>query len=153
VATETSEVVRRVLERFHEKYPDAAVETAIEAKTLVLADAVHLSEALYNLAINGYESILESGRQERRLSIKVHHERLYVTFEIRDNGRGMSRQVQKKIFDPFYTSKNTNNNWGLGLYYVRQIVKNHFGMLKLESAEGEGTTFFVAIPKCKSQDE
>ena len=153
VPTETSEVVRRVLERFHEKYPDAAVETAIEAKTLVLADAVHLSEALYNLAINGYESILESGRQERRLSIKVHHERLYVTFEIRDNGRGMSRQVQKKIFDPFYTSKNTNNNWGLGLYYVRQIVKNHFGMLKLESAEGEGTTFFVAIPKCKSQDE
>ncbi|GLC81435.1 sensor histidine kinase [Lacrimispora brassicae] len=153
VPTETSEVVRRVLERFHEKYPDAAVETVIEARTLILADAVHLSEALYNLAINGYESILESGRQEKSLSIKVQHERLYVTFEIRDNGKGMSRQVQKKIFDPFYTSKNTNNNWGLGLYYVRQIVKNHFGMLKLESTEGEGTTFFVAIPKCNSQAE
>ncbi|HBE86211.1 MAG TPA: hypothetical protein DDW53_13630 [Lachnoclostridium sp.] len=108
---------------------------------------------MYNLAINGYESILESGRQEKHLSIKVYHERLYVTFEIQDNGRGISRQVQKKIFDPFYTSKNTNNNWGLGLYYVRQIIKHHFGMLKLESTEGEGATFFVAIPKCKNQDE
>jgi len=36
---------------------------------------------------------------------------------------------------------------------VRQIIKYHFGMLKLESTEGEGTTFFVAIPKCKNQDE
>lgn len=77
----------------------------------------------------------------------VYDERLYVMFRVEDNGKGMSKHVQNKIFDPFYTSKNTNNNWGMGLYYVRQIVKNHFGMLKIESTEHVGTTFFIAIPK------
>ena len=74
------------------------------------------------------------------------------SIQVIDNGKGMSHQVQKKIFDPFYTSKNTNNNWGMGLYYVRQIVKNHFGMLRLESEEGVGTHFFVEIPKYGNQN-
>ena len=102
---------------------------------------------MYNLLINGYEAILETGKEVRVLGIRAFDERLYVTFEISDNGKGMSKQVQKKVFDPFYTSKNTNNNWGMGLYYVRQIVKSHLGILRLESTEGEGTRFLVSIPK------
>lgn len=142
-----AEVVDRTMGRFREKYPDAPVEVSVMTDLQVLADITHLSEALYNLLINGYEAILEAGRETPLLELYVYDERLYVTFEIRDNGKGMSRHVQKKIFDPFYTSKNTNNNWGMGLYYVRQIVKNHMGMLRLESTEGEGSRFYADIPK------
>lgn len=141
------EVVDKTMARFHEKYPDVPVPVSITTGSQVLADVPHLSEALYNLLTNGYEAILEAGREEPVLELHVYDERLYVTFEIRDNGKGMSRHVQKKIFDPFYTSKNTNSNWGMGLYYVRQIVKGHMGMLRLESTEGEGTRFFAEIPK------
>lgn len=144
---DVSEVIDKTMERFHEKYPDVAVAVSVTTESQVLADVPHLSEAMYNLLINGYEAILEAGRETPLLELDVYDERLYVTFEIRDNGKGMSRHVQKKIFDPFYTSKNTNNNWGMGLYYVRQIVKSHMGMLRLESAEGEGTRFFAEIPK------
>lgn len=145
-------VAEKTLDRFHEKYPDVEVQVEILTEDQVLADMSHLSEALNNLLANGYEAILEAGREKPELKVRVYEERLYVTFEISDNGKGMSRQVQKKIFDPFYTSKNTNNNWGMGLYYVRQIVKSHFGMLRLESTEGIGTRFFVEIPKYGHQN-
>lgn len=145
-------ILDKALERFHEKYPDVEVTIEILTDAQVLADQSHLSEALNNLIANGYEAIQETGRERPELKVRVFEERLYVTFEISDNGKGMSRQVQKKIFDPFYTSKNTNNNWGMGLYYVRQIVKSHFGMLRLESTEGVGTSFFVEIPKYGSQN-
>ena len=57
------------------------------------------------------------------------------------------KKTLKKIFETFYTNKNTNTNWGLGLYYVKQIVKNHFGLLKIESKEGIGSLFCISIPK------
>lgn len=145
------QVLEKTLERFHEKYPEMSVDVRIDSQSQVLADLPHLSEAFYNLLINGYEAILETGKEVKVLGIHVKDERLYVTFEITDNGKGMSRQVQKKIFDPFYTSKNTNNNWGMGLYYVRQIVKSHLGMLRIESTEGKGTTFLISIPKYGSK--
>lgn len=148
-----SEILEKTMARFHEKYPEVEVQVVATSQAQVLADVPHLSEALYNLLINGYEAIVEAGKETPELELHIYDERLYVTFEIRDNGNGMSRHVQKKIFDPFYTSKNTNNNWGMGLYYVRQIVKNHLGMLRLESTEGKGTRFFVEIPRYGSRDK
>ena len=74
-------------------------------------------------------------------------ERLWLDFIVRDNGPGISRAEQKKIFDPFYTSRNTNTNWGMGLYYVRQIVKSHLGHMQIKSAEGKGSTFIVMLPR------
>ena len=149
---DVEELVGRTVKRFYEKYPGGQIKTTVTAQSRILADMSYLSEALYNLAINGHEAIVEAGRENPELEIKAYDERLYVTFQINDNGRGMSRQTQKKIFDPFYTKKNTNYNWGMGLYHVRQIIKSHMGMLKLESTQDKGTKFFVAIPKCELRD-
>ena len=44
-------------------------------------------------------------------------------------------------------SKNSNSNWGLGLYYVRTIVKKHMGTLKVESIYGSGASFYILLPK------
>lgn len=67
--------------------------------------------------------------------------------EVRDNGKGMTKSQTKKIFEPFYSSKNSNSNWGMGLYYVREIVKSHLGMLRIESEEDRGSSFFILLPK------
>ena len=50
-------------------------------------------------------------------------------------------------FDPFYSSKNSNYNWGMGLYYVREVVKSHLGKMRVESTEGKGSKFYILIPK------
>ncbi len=141
------EILEKSMEMLYNKYPDAELVVTGADEDEILADTVHLCEALYNILINAYENMAAADKEEKKIFLCLRKDRLYITFEIRDTGSGMSRKLQKKIFEPFYTSKNTNTNWGLGLYYVRQIVKNHYGILKLESKEGEGTSFFVSIPK------
>lgn len=145
--TSSREVINRTLELFEKKYPGVEIKVLAGKEESVLADIRHLSEAIYNLLTNAYEAILASGKEQGETKLIVHSERLYVVFEVRDEGMGISKADQRKIFDPFYTSKNTSYNWGMGLYYVRQIVKSHLGMLKLESRPLEGTSFFVMIPR------
>lgn len=140
-------VVEATLKLFHKKYPETTVDIINVTEESVLADVQHLSEALYNLLTNAHEAFMACGKEEERLKLIIHSERLYIGFEVNDNGMGISKQDQRKIFDPFYTSKNTNFNWGMGLYYVRKIVKSHLGILRLESKVGEGTSFFVMIPR------
>ena len=67
--------------------------------------------------------------------------------EISDEGGGITQEEQKKIFEPFYSSKNSNTSWGMGLYHVRTIVRAHVGSLRVESQPGKGTSFFVLLPK------
>ena len=62
-------------------------------------------------------------------------------------GGGITQEEQKKIFEPFYSSKNSNTSWGMGLYHVRTIVRAHVGSLRVESQPGKGTSFFVLLPK------
>ena len=88
--------------------------------------------------------------KEGRISLLSHDERLYTVIEIKDNGVGIPKAMMKKIFEPFYTSKNRNHNWGMGLYYVRAIVKGHLGSLRVESKEGKGSSFYILLPKYMS---
>ncbi len=148
------DVAALTLSLFHKKYQEIPVEVEGSTDETILADRQHLSEALYNLLTNAHEAFLSSGKTEaERLKLIMHDERLYVRFEVQDNGPGIGEKERRKIFDPFYTSKNTNHNWGMGLYYVRQIVKSHFGTLKVDSAPGKGTSFFVQIPRFEPRKE
>ena len=133
-------------ERFHGKYPDGEVTVELCTQRLILADLGHLSEAVCNLMCNGYEAAVQAGRDRPLVRLRVRGERMWTVVEVSDNGTGISPEFQRKIFEPFFTSKNTNYNWGMGLYYVRKIVKNHWGLLRLESQPGEGSTFYVMLP-------
>ncbi len=142
------EIAQCTLERFHEKYPDVTVHVDVNEDTVVLADKIHFSEALYNLLINAQDAVVAAGREANgQVSLLSHNERLYTVLEVRDNGNGMTKTQRKKIFEPFYSSKNSNFNWGMGLYYVREIVKSHLGSIRVESKEGEGSSFFILLPK------
>lgn len=141
-------ILKMSIDKFNQKYPDYHVKLSLACNEYVLADKVHLSEAVYNLIINAQEAVIAAGREgDSRIEMSIVKERLYTVIKISDNGIGISKNVRKKIFDPFFTSKNTNYNWGMGLYYVRKIIKNHFGILRLESIPGEGTIFYVLLPR------
>jgi len=141
-------IVDQAINRFHQKFPEVEVWKRSDSPETVLADITHMGEAVYNLLVNAQEAIIASGNEPNgRVEVIIHNERLYVVIEVHDNGVGISKRDQKKIFDPFYTNKNTNYNWGMGLHYVRQIVKSHLGMLRLESIKGKGTSFFIMLPR------
>ena len=70
-----------------------------------------------------------------------------MVFIVRDNGNGIPEKIREKIFQPFFTTKPAGQGTGLGLSLSYDIVINgHGGELKMETKEGEGTTFTILIP-------
>lgn len=146
--TDLKDVLDRALEHFKKKYPDAFYENLTDARTAlsVWADPVYLSEAIYNILINAYEAQVMADQADRPIVLNVYRQGRYVVAEVRDWGGGLTRQEKKQIFDPFYSKKNSNNNWGLGLYHVRSIVKAHMGQIRVESEKGKGSCFYIMLP-------
>jgi signal transduction histidine kinase len=65
---------------------------------------------------------------------------------VSDNGPGIPDSIKDKIFQPFFTTKPTGQGTGLGLSLSYDIIKAHGGDLKVESKEGEGSTFIITLP-------
>jgi len=70
----------------------------------------------------------------------------WVVFECADTGPGMSEEVRRDIFKPFFTTKPPGKGTGLGLYICHQIVEKHGGTIEVDSAVGKGTTFRIRLP-------
>ena len=69
-----------------------------------------------------------------------------VLISVRDNGPGIPQKVLDKIFQPFFTTKPTGQGTGLGLSLSYDIIKAHGGEIKIETREGEGSSFIVSLP-------
>jgi signal transduction histidine kinase len=102
-----------------------------------------LMQVLLNLAVNGIQATERGG--ELRLASRVGELRGAPALEliVADTGSGVAREEQKRIFEPFYSTRGTT---GLGLFISRNIVREHGGTTALESEPGRGTTFRVALP-------
>lgn len=70
----------------------------------------------------------------------------YLFIRVSDNGCGMTEATQRKLFEPFFTTKPVGKGTGMGLAMVYGTVTNHQGWIQLESAPGEGTTFYLFLP-------
>ena len=69
-----------------------------------------------------------------------------IEIKVKDNGNGIPQKVLDKIFQPFFTTKPTGQGTGLGLSLSYDIIKAHGGEIKVETKEGEGTTFSILLP-------
>lgn len=150
VTVSLEEVISISKEKFYKKYPEKKLQINISEHAEILADAPRLSEAVYNLLTNAQEAVNSRNMNaESGVFISSYPTRQYHVIEVRDTGTGIERKNLKKIMEPFYSTKNSNFNWGMGLHYVQVIVKEHFGILRYESKEGEGSAFFIFLPKLK----
>ena len=141
------ELCATAADRFAKKYPEAPLEQSLPGGVLVLADQNYMAEAVYNLLTNAWEANLAAGNSASPVELVGHVERLYTVIEVRDHGKGIAEEDKRKIFEPFYSSKNTNFNWGMGLYHVRTIVRSHLGSLRVENRKGGGAAFFILLPR------
>jgi CheY-like chemotaxis protein len=134
------------------------VQTVTDLDTesgLILADAAQLHQVLMNLAVNARDAMPEGGsltlrtlRMDLDENSAAHYQASpgrYVVLEVCDTGVGMSEEVQKKIFEPFYTTKGEAGT-GLGLPTVYGIVQQAGGWIAVESQLGAGTTFRIGLP-------
>jgi signal transduction histidine kinase len=76
----------------------------------------------------------------------THIDKKEVEITIADTGQGIPADNLKKIFDPFFTTKESAKSTGLGLFVAYGIIKEHKGTIKVDSEDGNGTTFRIMLP-------
>ncbi|MBQ8081116.1 MAG: HAMP domain-containing histidine kinase [Clostridia bacterium] len=144
--TSVEEVLTDAERAVRHKYPDARIERQQTADHPLLADREYLAEALGNLLMNAWEANVSFGRTDQPVTVRCYISQIYTVVEISDHGPGIPKAKRRRIFEPFYTDKNTNQNWGMGLYLTSQIVRRHLGQLEVSSEPGQGAVFYVMLP-------
>jgi len=115
-------------------------------KTSVLANESHFTNVLVNILDNAVKYSSDTPK------IDVYTENLknFILVKIRDQGDGMTKQVQKKIFDKFFREHTGDihnvKGHGLGLAYAKRIVEDHAGQIWVQSDKGRGSTFIIKLP-------
>ncbi|MDD3409800.1 MAG: sensor histidine kinase [Eubacteriales bacterium] len=135
---------------FRQKFPAAQliVYRSPEADdSTVLLNEESMREALLDLMQNA----LEAGGEDKPVELACAVQQGAVMTQVRDYGPGIPREKMRHIFEPFFTEKNTNRNWGMGLFYVRRIVRSHGGHIHVDSTVGRGASFFVLLPRVRDK--
>jgi two-component system phosphate regulon sensor histidine kinase PhoR len=122
------------------------IESNITDDSIVYGDKSRVRQVLQNLIDNSIKYSKKTGV----VHISSYVERNFVKFILKDNGLGIPKVEQSKIFNRFYrasnTKKSSSSGSGLGLYIVKSIVGQLHGDIRFESEEDVGTTFYVSLP-------
>jgi len=112
----------------------------------VLCNQQQLGQVFLNLLVNASHAIKTQGEQQGVVTVSTwaDHEAVYIA--VADTGCGMPEEVQRRIFEPFYTTKEVGKGTGLGLSISNEIIKKHGGELSAASEPGKGTTFTIRLP-------
>lgn len=108
-------------------------------------DANQLIEVILNLTNNAIDAI---GRSETGfITIGLESHNNWVAISITDTGPGIDEEKLSQIFQPFYSTKNSINNWGIGLSYCHKIIEAHDGEITVDSTKHHGATFKINLPQ------
>jgi signal transduction histidine kinase len=105
------------------------------------ADHGQLYRAFLNIFINASQSMENGGT----IDVHIQEDKEQFRVEIQDTGCGISQKNLKRIFNPFFTTKDKGT--GLGLSIVRKIIEGHRGTIAIESQEGKGTRVEILLPR------
>jgi len=146
------EVINQILKNIYLNLSDknGNLKSIFEAqRDEVFADELHLSNVFTNLLDNA----IKYSKEAPYIEIKTRNLNGHIIVSIKDNGIGIRKENQKKVFEKFYRVPTGNlhdvRGFGLGLSYVKKIVEQHKGFIHLNSETGKGSEFEVYIPLLK----
>jgi signal transduction histidine kinase len=120
---------------------------APEDPVMISIDPGQIEDAVLNLIINAIEAVDVDGQVTIRLSTPQ-DDAEEIAIEVSDNGTGISEPDLSKVFDPFFTTRQSGT--GLGLPSVRRIARLHGGGVDVKSSPGQGSVFTIRLPLIRS---
>ena len=160
--TDIRELVSRGLSLFRRTKKEITVfEEYCETPWAVEVDRSQMDQVFLNLFVNAWQAMPGGG--ELHVAIRnvllsrdevAPHELQpgkYVVVSVKDTGVGMDKATRKRIFEPFFTTRGKGGGSGLGLASAYGIVKNHGGLIDVQSEKGNGAMFSVYLPCCEKQ--
>ncbi|OUR95090.1 two-component sensor histidine kinase [Flavobacteriales bacterium 34_180_T64] len=116
------------------------------SKSSVLANETHFT----NVIVNILDNAIKYSEETPKIDVYTENVGNNIVLKVVDQGNGMSKQVQKRVFEKFYREHTGNvhnvKGHGLGLAYVKRIIEDHQGHISVESEKGKGSTFIVKLP-------
>lgn len=140
--TQAIDEVLAVTENSPQKNGKVQIIKTFEKRPLKFyGDSNRMKQMLFNLVLNAYDAMPEGGN----LVVSVRSEgEEQIVISIMDTGKGISKEMQKVLFQPFHSTK--RGGTGLGLAIVQKIVENHGGKVIVRSQDGLGTEFIIQLP-------
>jgi two-component system phosphate regulon sensor histidine kinase PhoR len=142
-------IIRDVLDNFQLQLLEkqGKIDLQLNARNdLLLADEVHFTNLISNLVDNA----IKYSKDQIQIKITTHNSSKNWIMRIEDNGIGMNKETQRRIFEKFYRAHTGNihnvKGFGLGLSYVKTVVDAHHGRIKVDSTIGKGTVFILEFP-------
>ena len=130
------------------KYRNRRITFARKEAAIADVNASQIQQVVLNLVANALESMDAGGELEIRIIDQVD----FVVMEFQDNGCGMTEEVSRNLFEPFFTKRRSGDGTGLGLSITDRIVKDHNGTVKaLSEGAGKGSLFRVRLPRHSAQ--
>ncbi|MGZ4118924.1 MAG: sensor histidine kinase, partial [Bacteroidia bacterium] len=126
---------------------EGEIEIELNAtEPLITGDRVHVTNIIFNLIDNA----LKYSKANPKIKISTRNDKEGIFIAVQDNGIGISKENQKRIFDTMYRVPTGNihnvKGFGLGLSYVKAVVEKHGGSIQVESELGKGSTFTLFLP-------
>jgi signal transduction histidine kinase len=146
-----NEPVRQVLRMFKEKAAEAGIEVRVAMQDGIATapmDEDGIATCLANLVSNAIDACRFDRRGRAHVITVTSQERDgVIAYEVADDGQGMDYEISKQVFSKFFTTKGSDRGTGLGLLTTKKIVHQHGGRISFTSAEGEGSTFRIELPR------
>ena len=144
-ATDLRDLVASVIDMVQHlgKYKNKTVELLTDEPVIAEVNAQEMKQVLLNLVTNGLDSLEAGGR----VTVEVERDGANARVVVRDNGCGMTDEVKRHLFEPFFTRRRGGQGTGLGLSITYRIVEEHHGELTADSpGVGLGSSFTVTLP-------
>jgi C4-dicarboxylate-specific signal transduction histidine kinase len=148
------QVIERALSLMQEQLRLREIDVAIDLgpeEPVVLGNSIQLEQVFINLLTNARDAVADSIRKAIRISGSVGAAGADLAFA--DTGCGIPPGLERRIFDPFFTSKEVGKGTGLGLSIAYGIIKDHGGTISVVSRPGEGATFYIHLPLALTDSE
>jgi signal transduction histidine kinase len=149
-AISVSAVLREVVKGANAVAAQSGLElqsNVCDEECMLMGDAIQINRAIQNVIINAVQA---SGEKKGPVLIECTRKDFYVDIRIEDSGSGIEPAQITKIFDPYFTTKQSKSGTGLGLYITKKVIEDHSGSIKVDSTPGAGTVFTIRLPLLNS---